>query len=302
MLRQLSIQNYALIENIEVELSNGLSVITGETGSGKSIILGALGLIIGERADTKALRNPEVKCIVEAHFAIGNFNLRKFFEENDLDFDEETVVRREISPAGKSRAFVNDTPVKLNQLKAFGKQLIDIHSQHQNSLLYDRSFQLSIVDAFANNDEVLAAYSLKFRSYKKLQSQLRELEERQAQSSQDEDYLNFQLTELDEANLDDLNLEEIEEELQTLNHAEEIQSSLSKAYSRLDGEDFAAVVNLKEATDAIDDISSLSKVYLEFSERLKSTLIELQDISSEIERTADQVELIQSVFPFLLTR
>ncbi|MFZ6052151.1 DNA repair protein RecN [Halocola ammonii] len=290
MLRQLSIQNYALIENIEVELSNGLSVITGETGSGKSIILGALGLIIGERADTKTLRNPEVKCIVEAHFAIGEFNLRKFFEENDLDFDEETVVRREISPSGKSRAFINDTPVRLNELKAFGKQLIDIHSQHQNSLLYDRSFQLSIVDAFAQNDTVLKEYSIKFSSFRKLKSRLKDLEEKQAQSAQDEDYLNFQLEELDEANLDNLNLEEIEEELQTLNHAEDIKSSLARAFSKLDEDDFSVVVNLKDASNAIGEISHLSKNYQSLSERLKSALIEVQDIASEIEQTADQVE------------
>lgn len=290
MLRHLSIRNYALIENIEMELREKLTVITGETGSGKSIILGALGLIVGERADTKSLRNPDKKCIVEAQFGIDSFGLKSFFEHHDLDFEALTVVRREIAPSGKSRAFINDTPVKLNVLKAFGKQLVDIHSQHQNSILYEEEFQLGIADAFADNDQILRDYQAQYSTFKNIKKKLNELKNRQSQSMQDQDFMAFQLTELDEANLEAIDRESLEEELETLTHAEEIKSAFARAFSLLDEQEFSAVTSVKDASQAIEGISHLGKSYSAMAERLRSSLIEIQDIAAELEQTADQVE------------
>ncbi len=216
MIRHLLITNYGLIEKIELQLEKGLTAITGETGSGKSILLGAFSMLLGERADSKAIKNPELKCVVEGTFNLKGYNLKSFFQKEDLDYDDTTTIRREIAPGGKSRSFINDTPVSLNTLKSLGEKLVDIHSQHENSILSSRDFQFNVVDAFASNESLLISYSEKFSVYKKKKTQLDELKSNEVKMKQDLDYFQFQLEELTKATLEEINQELLEQELETL--------------------------------------------------------------------------------------
>ena len=237
MLRHLFIQNYALIDTLDIELEEGFSVITGETGAGKSILLGAIGLLLGQRADSKAIRTDAQRCVIEATFDLSNYQLESLFEDIDVDYDgTECVIRRELTAAGKSRAFVNDTPVGLTQLRQLGDCLIDIHSQHQNLLLANEDFQLNILDILAENQKELAEYVESYKEFKRIEKLLEETKKEAEKQQSEQDYLSFQLTQLEEANLQEGEDEELEEELQTLEHAEEIKTALYQANDLLQNE------------------------------------------------------------------
>ncbi len=283
MLKHLSIQNYALIDKLEVDFSDGLTIITGETGAGKSILLGALGLIAGSRADTQSLQDKTKKCIVEASFNIKDYSLKDFFWINELDFEITTNIRREITPEGKSRAFINDTPVTLTQLKALAERLIDIHSQHQTLTLNGSEFQLSVVDAYANHSAVLAEYAVNFKQFKTLKNALNDLLLRESQAKKELDYFQFQFNELDEANLKPDEQSAMEQELETLNNAEDIKLNLSKAALGLNGGDQNLISSLNEIKSLVASFAKFKPEINELSIRLNSSYIELKDIGSELE-------------------
>lgn len=226
MLRSLYIQNYALIEKLDIRFETGFSVITGETGAGKSIILGAIGLLLGQRADVKAIRQGASKCVIEARFDISAYHMEAFFEENELEYEPECILRREVQSSGKSRAFINDTPASLTQMKELGEQLIDVHSQHQNLLLNKEGFQLNVLDILSHNEEALDVYHHLYQDWKKLSKELDELIVLAEQSKTDEDYIRFQLEQLEEAHLTAGEQEELEQEAETLAHAEDIKAGL----------------------------------------------------------------------------
>ena len=283
MLSRLTIRNYALIENLDINFSRNLNIITGETGAGKSIILGALSLILGQRIEGKYFFNQQKKCVIEGYFNIGAYALNTFFEDKDLDFEEETVLRREISADGKSRAFVNDTPVNLATLRELGEKLIDIHSQHATLEINDEDFQLLVVDTLAANDALLHSYQKNYRSYRKAVSRLKELEETNAQSKSDLDYFQFQFDELDQANLDAGEQESLETELNSLTHAEEIKKNLLAASYVLSEDERSVLIHLKESVNQLQQIERFFPDVTPFIERLQSSLIELKDIQAEIE-------------------
>ncbi len=289
MLQKLSIRNYALIDNVEIEFDKGLNIITGETGAGKSIMLGALSLILGQRAETKYFFNQEKKCIIEGVFKLKGNQLKPLFEENDLDFYSESTLRREISIDGKSRAFVNDTPVTLSLMKQLGEKLIDIHSQHATLELNDPAFQLAIVDGLANHDGLLEDYRNDYKQYKKNQQKLQELQLKATEAKNKQDYEQFLFNELEAADLKPEEQENLENELKTLNNAESIKRSLLNAYHLLSGEQAAAVSILKEASIQLQSIEQFKEAYSELNERLKSTLIELKDISNELSALEENV-------------
>src|ERR1035437_1006322 len=254
MLHHLSIQNYALIEKIEIDFPKGLSIITGETGAGKSILLGALSLIAGNRADSSVLQDKTKKCIVEGTFDIKNYSLKDFFIANELDYEEQTVIRREVSPDGKSRAFINDTPVNLSQLRELSLELIDIHSQHETLTLNEAGYQLSVVDAFAKTTEHVVKYKTDYKKYKDLERTLNELTEKEKQSKLDADHWQFQFNEFEEANLVAGEQEEIENELKVLNNSEEIKSALSKCADSLNGGEVNLLSSLAEIKTLLSGI------------------------------------------------
>ena len=254
MIKNLYIANYALIEETRIALEPGFTVITGETGAGKSILLGAVGLTLGQRVDSSVVRDKRRKCVVEATYEIGNYHLQAWFEENDLDYDDEVIVRREITPEGKSRSFVNDTPVNNKVLRQLGDYLVDIHSQHQNLLLGDNHFQLRVVDVMAENEILLILYRKEYSRYQALKKELKELKEKAAQTKQEEDYIRFQLDQLEEAHLSAGEQEELEQEQETLSHAEEIKGTLYKVSQLLDGEEMGGVQLIKEAYSAADSL------------------------------------------------
>ena len=289
MLKHISVQNYALIDKLEMDLPQGLTIITGETGAGKSILLGALALALGERADTQALQDKTKKCVVECLFDIHAYGLEDIFKKHELDFDVHTTLRREINPEGKSRAFVNDTPVTLAVLKELGGKLIDIHSQHETLTLNDSGFQLSVVDAFANEEKALADYRNGFRSYRELRNKLNGLMEAEAQSKKDRDYLQFQFNELEEAKLDSLSQEEMERELEMLNNAEAIKAALSKAESAMDNGELGLLQQLNAVKALIAPYAKFNKEIGQLAERLGSAFIELKDVSSELSAVQDEV-------------
>jgi len=289
MLQKLSIRNYALIDNVEIELDKGLNIITGETGAGKSIMLGALSLILGQRAETKYFFNQAKKCIIEGAFKLKGDKLKPLFEEHDLDFQEDSIIRREISIDGKSRAFINDTPVTLTVMKHFGERLIDIHSQHATRELNDPGFQLAVVDGLANHEELLSAYREDFKQYKKNQHRLRELRKLADEARNKQDYEQFLFTELENANLEITEQETLETELQALNNAEAIKRSLVNSYQLLSEEEVAALPILKEAIGQLHAVEKFHVTYSELTERLRSTLIELKDISNELAQLGDDV-------------
>jgi DNA repair protein RecN (Recombination protein N) len=291
MLQSLSISNYALIEQSSLQFEKGLTAITGETGSGKSILLGAFGLLLGERADTKAIKDENAKCVVEAVFDLKSESLQSFFTANDLDYEELTTIRREIAPGGKSRAFINDTPIQLTTLKQLGSMLVDIHSQHENSLLGDRDFQFSVTDAFAGNDEVRVEYNDVFVLYKSAKKELEETLDNEAQMRKEMDYIRFQLSEFEKAQIEDVDQQALEQELDTLNNAEQIKSVLANVHGLLDAEVQGALPAMNLAKSNLQKIASFNNQLEEFSTRLESSLIELRELAREIEAYAEDVHV-----------
>lgn len=290
MLRSLYIQNYALIEQLDIRLENGFSVITGETGAGKSIILGAIGLLLGQRADVKAIRRGASKCIIEARFEIAAYGMQPFFEANDLEYEDECILRREVYASGKSRAFINDTPASLAQMKELGEMLIDVHSQHQNLLLNKEGFQLNVLDILAHNDGALSVYADCYGSWKKAQQQLEELIARAERDKADEDFVRFQLEQLEEANLTAGEQEELEQEAELLSHAEDIKAGLYRVGQGLSADEGGLLPLLN---DCLSTMQSMRKVYPaaeELSERLESSYIELKDIAQEVAGREEEVE------------
>ena len=289
MIVSLSIENFALIEKLSVRFSDGFSVITGETGAGKSILLGALGLVLGKRADLTSLKNKEEKCIIEAHFQIKNYNLKSFFEANDLDYEEETIIRREILPSGKSRAFINDTPVNLNELQELSNYLIDIHSQHQTQELSDDAVQFQIIDSVASNWEVIAQYTSNLKEYKKLNSELKSKKELLQSVVKEQDYNAFLLDELLAANLKSGEQEELEALYEKLNNVEFIKENLLKSLSIANEEQFGVLQNLKEIKLSIQKIAPFSAEFNALNERVSSVLIEFDDIEKELNQLSESV-------------
>ena len=291
MLQNIHIQNYALIDKLDIEFSQGLNIITGETGAGKSILLGALGLILGQRAETNVLKDNSRSCIVEGLFNVSGYNLKGFFEENDIDYYDNTIIRRQISEAGKSRAFINETPVNLNILKDLGEKLIDIHSQHENLLLGSGQFQLKVLDSFASLNDELLEYQDVFKLYNVTKAELDKLIFELENSRKDYDYLQFQLNELNQAKLKSGELQELEILQQQLTHASEIKLSLQTVSGFL-SDDTNAVINLlKEAELSLKRIALFFPESLEFEKRIESCRIELKDILTEIEAKNERVEV-----------
>lgn len=289
MLLTLSIKNYALIESLETDFSNHFSVITGETGAGKSILLGALGLVLGNRADLTSLKDKEQKCIIEATFSIRNYHLEAFFAENDLDYEERTIIRREILPSGKSRAFINDSPVNLQELQALGTFLLDIHSQHQTRELTEAAYQLEIIDAVANNAAAVVLYQQQLAEMKAKQKQLHEILAEKQVLEKEHEYHSFLLNELLAANLQEREQEILEQELEQLSNVEFIKEQFSRIVTSAHDEQIGAVVQLKEMKLALQKLSPFSATYLELSERFQSAFLELEDLFNECEQNNDKI-------------
>ncbi|WP_298393227.1 DNA repair protein RecN [Flavobacterium sp.] len=289
MITSLSIENFALIEKLSVNFTDGFSVITGETGAGKSILLGALGLVLGKRADLTSLKNKEEKCIIEAHFQIKNYNLKSFFLSNDLDYEEETIIRREILPSGKSRAFINDTPVNLNELQELSNYLIDIHSQHQTQELSDDTVQFQIIDSVASNFDVLAEYTSKLKEYKKFKSDLKTKKELLAAVLKEQDYNSFLLEELFAAQLKSGELEELEATYEKLNNVEFIKETIVKSLAISNDEQFGVLQNLKEVKLSLQKIAAISTEYNLIFERVNSILIEFDDVEKELNQISETI-------------
>ena len=289
MITSLSIKNYALIEKLAIDFSKGFSIITGETGAGKSIILGALGLVLGKRADLTSLKNKEEKCIIEAHFDISKYNLLPFFEANDLDYEDETIIRREILPSGKSRAFINDSPVNLQELQELSLFLIDIHSQHQTQELSEENVQFEIIDAIANNQENILDYQVLLKSYKSDKSKLNSLTKKQAESVKEQEYNTFLLDELIAANLKSGEQESLEADFEKLNNVEIIKESLDKSLAIANEEQIGVMHNLKEIKVSLQKIASFSPEYHALLERITSLTIEFDDISDELNRCSEKL-------------
>ena len=290
MLKQLHIKNFTLIDHLDITFDGGFSVITGETGAGKSIILGALGLLLGQRADSKAIKSGRDRCVIEAHFDLSRYGMAPFFEEKDLDYDPtDTILRRELGSNGKSRAFVNDTPVALATLKELGSQLVDIHSQHQNLLLNKEDFQLSVVDIIAGDEEELERYKEAYGRYKSLGVALEEAREALRQHRENEDFIRFQHHELEEARLAEGEQEELEQEFSILSHAEEIKSALYEADDIMTG-DGGIIERLKTALHSVDSVTKVYPGIADAAQRLESSFIELKDIANEVAQHAERVD------------
>jgi DNA repair protein RecN (Recombination protein N) len=291
MLKNLHVINYGLMDEVSLKFDRGFTAITGETGSGKSILLGAFGLLLGERADSKSIKNQDKKCIVEAVFDIEKFSLKKFFEENDLDYDKNSTIRREIAPGGKSRAFINDTPVSLQILKSLGEKLVDIHSQHENSILGERSFQFGILDAYAQNDALVKEYRDLFKIYKSLLQELQDLKENEARMKQDLDYFTFQLEELKKIGLENIDQTALEDEQSTLSNAGMIKTVLSGIVEAIDGDQGGVLSSLALAKNSLQKISAINKQLDDFLQRLDSVSIELREIGRDLELYSDSVSV-----------
>ena len=290
MLHSLYIQNYALIEKLDIGFERGFSVITGETGAGKSIILGAIGLLLGQRADVRSIRAGASKCIIEARFDISRYNMKAFFEENELDYEDECILRRELYASGKSRAFINDTPAQLSQMKELGEQLIDIHSQHQNLLLNKEGFQLNVLDLLAHDEEELNAYQKVYKEWKLAQSELEQLKERMTRDKADEDYVRFQWEQLDEAHLVAGEQEELEREAETLSHAEDIKAGLYRVAQVLSSDEGGLLTGLKECCNVMTGLQQVYPGAEELAVRLESSYVELKDISQEVSGREESIE------------
>ncbi len=289
MLTSLSIKNFALIEKLDIDFSENFSIITGETGAGKSILLGALGLVLGKRADLSSLKNKEEKCVIEAQFNIARYNLESFFEANDLDFEKETIIRREILPSGKSRAFVNDSPVNLQELQELGEFLIDIHSQHQTQELSEETFQFDIIDSMAGNAQEISEYKSLLKKYRNLKSNLAALQSKLQEASKEQDYNSFLLEELLAAKLKSGEQEELESAFEQLNNVELIKENLDRAISIAEEEQFGVHNNLKEIRASLQKIAPFSQNYNSLFERITSVSIELDDIVSELNQKAESL-------------
>ena len=289
MITSLSIKNYALIEKLSIDFSKGFSTITGETGAGKSIILGAIGLVLGKRADLTSLKNKEEKCIIEAHFEIGKYNLSPFFEANDLDYDAETIIRREILPSGKSRAFINDSPVNLQELQELSLFLIDIHSQQQTQELSDENVQFKIIDAIADNKEIILDYLSVLKNFKADKAKLNALLKRLSESKKEQEYNTFLLDELVAAQLKSGEQEILEADFEQLNNVETIKESIDKALAIANEEQIGVMNNLKEIKISLQKIASFSAEYSSLLERISSVTIEFDDIAIEMNRCSDKL-------------
>ncbi|MBQ8968848.1 MAG: DNA repair protein RecN [Bacteroidaceae bacterium] len=291
MLRTLHIQSYALIECLDIDFEGGFSVITGETGAGKSILLGAIGLLLGQRADLKMIKAGAQRCVIEARFDLSNYDFANYFTAHDLDFDgRECIIRRELTATGKSRAFINDTPTPLADLKELGDKLIDIHSQHQNLLLNQEGFQLHLVDALAKDQDLLTQYRATYKDYTQAHAELAEARRQYEEGRKEEDYIAFQHRQLDEARLSEDEETELEQELSTLEHAEEIKSALYQGLSALDGDEGGAVTQLREAQRLLEAVARVYPPAQELAERLDSCYIELRDIADEVSTGAEHVD------------
>lgn len=291
MLKQLYIKNFTLIDELNISLYPGFSVITGETGAGKSIILGAIGLLLGNRADSKAIKAGRDRCVIEAHFDLSRYGMQKFFDDNDIDYDaDDTIIRRELTAAGKSRAFINDTPVPLTRMRELGEQLVDIHSQHQNLLLQKEDFQLNVVDIIAQDADQLKVYQKEYYAYRKAKELLEELKAEIAKSRENEEFMRFQHKELDDANLQEGELEQLEQEAETLSHSEDIKTALFEADNALSGDDDSILDKLKNATHHLENICDVYPSMADVAGRMQSSYIELKDIAQEISSSVDHVE------------
>lgn len=291
MLKQLYIKNFTLIDELNISLYPGFSVITGETGAGKSIILGAIGLLLGNRADSKAIKAGRDRCVIEAHFDLSRYGMQKFFDDNDIDYDaDDTIIRRELTAAGKSRAFINDTPVPLTRMRELGEQLVDIHSQHQNLLLQKEDFQLNVVDIIAQDADQLKVYQKEYDAYRKAKELLEELKAEIAKNRENEEFMRFQHKELDDANLQEGELEQLEQEAETLSHSEDIKTALYEADSALSGDDDSILDKLKNATHHLENICDVYPSMADVAGRMQSSYIELKDIAQEISSSVDHVE------------
>lgn len=291
MLKQLYIKNFTLIDELNISLYPGFSVITGETGAGKSIILGAIGLLLGNRADSKAIKAGRDRCVIEAHFDLSRYGMQKFFDDNDIDYDaDDTIIRRELTAAGKSRAFINDTPVPLTRMRELGEQLVDIHSQHQNLLLQKEDFQLNVVDIIAQDADQLKVYQKEYYAYRKAKELLEELKAEIAKNRENEEFMRFQHKELDDANLQEGELEQLEQKAETLSHSEDIKTALYEADSALSGDDDSILDKLKNATHQLENICDVYPSMADVTGRMQSSYIELKDIAQEISSSVDHVE------------
>lgn len=290
MIQSLTVSNFALIEKLHIDFSSGFSIITGETGAGKSILLGALGLVLGKRADLSSLKNKEEKCVIEATFTISHYNLQNFFETYNLDYDNSTILRREVLPSGKSRAFINDTPVNLNELQELSDFLIDIHSQHQTSALFENNFQFQIVDTIADNRDLLHDYAEHLKAYKSSQLQLQNLELELQNLLKDEDYTGFLLNELQQISLNTINQVEMEESYERLNNIEFIKECLTKAISIANDENYGLLHNLHELKVSLQKVVGFSADFQELFDRIDSVQIELKDVTNEL--TDKEAELV----------
>ena len=290
MLTTLHIENYALIERLDITFEGGFSVITGETGAGKSILLGAIGLLLGQRADVKAIRRGATKCIIEAHFEVGAYGMEPFFEANELEYDEECILRRELYASGKSRAFINDSPAPLTLMKELGEQLVDIHSQHQNLLLDKEGFQLNVLDLIGHNEAQLATYNSLYQTWRASKKELEELISTLERERDEEEYLRFQWEQLNEAQLTEGEQEELEQEADVLSHAEEIKAGLYRASNLLNGDEAGVLSQLKEVMHSLSGLMSVYQPAEELTQRLESSYIELKDIAQEAASQEEQVE------------
>ena len=291
MLQQLYIKNFTLIDELNIELHPGFSVITGETGAGKSIILGAIGLLLGQRADSKSIKQGADRCVIEAHFDLSRYDLKPFFDENDIEYDDhDTIIRRELTAAGKSRAFINDTPVALTMLKELGDQLMDVHSQHQNLLLNKQDFQLNVVDILANDSKELEDYQQCFANYQQKTKELNQLREEIERNKQNADFLQFQYDELEAAQLVEGEQEELEQQSETMSHAEDIKTALYEADNALNGDESGVVSQVKSAYNALNGISKVMPKTAELTERLDSCRIELKDIADEVSQLLERTD------------
>ena len=303
MLQSIFIQNYALIDKLDIAFEPGFSVITGETGAGKSIILGAIGLLLGQRADVKAIRNGATKCIVEAKFSIASYGMEEFFKANDIEYDsDECIIRREVNINGKSRAFINDTPASLSQMKVLGEKLIDVHSQHQNLLINKEGFQLNILDILAQDIKELTDYQNEYNEYRKVSRELDECIRQAEETRKEEDYIRFQLQQLDEAELKEGEVAELEQEAETLSHAEDIKAGLYRSAQNIGGDEGGCLTLIK---DSINTLQTVSKVFAkanEWKERLESCYIEIKDISHDMDDAQEAVEFNPSRLDFVNSR
>ena len=303
MLKQLYIRNFTLIDELDIRLYPGFSVITGETGAGKSIILGAIGLLLGNRADSKAIKSGKERCVIEAHFDLSRYDMKGFFDDNDIDFDaEDTIIRRELTSAGKSRAFINDTPVPLTKMRELGEQLVDIHSQHQNLLLQKEDFQLNVVDILAQDAEHIKAYQAVYQQYRSALSRLEQQKQELIKNRENEEFMRFQHKELDEAHLEPGELEQLEQESDILNHSEEIKSALYEADHSLSDDEGSILQLLRNASYSISNIREIYPEVAELSDRLDSSYIELKDIAQEISSSLDRIDFDPARLEQLNTR